>query len=475
MISEWMENLKDTCNPLVMLGTGTAVCWILLLAASPVFTTPSISLSHPISWRSTVLVSCFCTFAVAILIEKKMPLILGNLTGSTGALASSAASIVGVLVHSFVETTAAQYTSAALVGFSTASIALAWSQPLSDLPLRKRIAAAASGSIVGCLLFMAIAFIRQPFDLFFGIALSPISLGCLIALDKSDDHGTGTVPWHKGFFDLRLVASAAATGILLALCGHMVLENDSQWMTENVTGRACVGAFLVLEIALSVYLVKRARPESPALAHKPSVACMTLAFLFFPFATGKASILCLACAFAGFGCFMVFFAIVLGNMTQKLSTSPIETYARGFLVLTGGILFGEIVAQGAKLLYSQNVSYVEILSLIGMFVLLASEWQFIDAAKMANETSAMGGTDLHESQYQENAFNIRKFAKQYGLSPRKQDVLNLLIKGRSVPFICDELFLAKSTVATHVKHIYKKIGITQGRQELLDIVEHFEQ
>ena len=202
---------------------------------------------------------------------------------------------------------------------------------------------------------------------------------------------------------------------------------------------------------------------------------MTLAFLLFPFATGKASILCLACAFAGFGCFMVFFAIVLGNMTQKLSTSPIETYARGFLILTGGILFGEIVAQGAKLLYSQNVSYVGILSLIGMFVLLASEWQFIDAAKMANETSAMGGTDLHESQYQENAFNIRKFAKQYGLSPREQDVLNLPIKGRSVPFICDELFLAKSTVATHVKHIYKKIGITQGRQELLDIVEHFEQ
>ncbi|MFR4805173.1 MAG: hypothetical protein ACLT98_18765 [Eggerthellaceae bacterium] len=129
-----------------------------------------------------------------------------------------------------------------------------------------------------------------------------------------------------------------------------------------------------------------------------------------------------------------------GQYDAKASTSPIETYASGVLVLTGGILFGEIVAQGAKLLYSQNVSYVGILSLIGMFVLLASEWQFIDAAKMANETSAMGGTDLHESQYQENALNIRKFAKQYGLSPREQDVLNLLIKGRSVP-LCDELFL----------------------------------
>lgn len=474
MVSEWIENLKDICNPLVMLGMGTAVCWMLLLAASPVFTASAISLSHPIPWRSAVLVSCFCAFAIAILIEKKTPLILGNLTGSTGALASSAASIAGVLVHSFVETAAAQYASAALVGFSTASIALAWSQPLSNLPLRKRIAAAASGSIVGCLLFMAITSIQQPFGLFVGIALSPVSLGCLMALDKSDDCGTMMIPWHEGFFDLRLAASAAATGILFTLCGHMVLESDSQWIAENITGRTCIGAFLVLEIALSAYLVKRARPESPALAHKPSVACMALALLFFPFATGKANVLCLACAFAGFGCFMVFFAIVLGNMAQKLNTSPIETYARGFLILTGGMLFGEIIAQGAKLLYSQNMEYVGILSLIGMFVLLASEWQFIDAAKMANETSAMGGTDPHENQSQENAFDIRKFAEQYGLSPREQDVLKLLIKGRSVPFICDELFLAKSTVATHVKHIYKKIGITQGRQELIDVVERFE-
>ncbi|MEG0375895.1 MAG: helix-turn-helix transcriptional regulator, partial [Raoultibacter sp.] len=54
---------------------------------------------------------------------------------------------------------------------------------------------------------------------------------------------------------------------------------------------------------------------------------------------------------------------------------------------------------------------------------------------------------------------------------REQEVLALLVKGRSIPYICDELFVAKSTAQTHVRHIYAKMEITGGRQELIDIVE----
>ena len=43
--------------------------------------------------------------------------------------------------------------------------------------------------------------------------------------------------------------------------------------------------------------------------------------------------------------------------------------------------------------------------------------------------------------------------------------------GRSIPYICDELFIAKSTAQTHVRHIYAKMNITGGRQELIDRIE----
>ena len=65
---------------------------------------------------------------------------------------------------------------------------------------------------------------------------------------------------------------------------------------------------------------------------------------------------------------------------------------------------------------------------------------------------------------------LAAFAQRYGISKREQDVVRLLSKGRNVPFICDELFIAKSTVQTHIKHIYAKTGAT-NRQELLDVIE----
>lgn len=49
------------------------------------------------------------------------------------------------------------------------------------------------------------------------------------------------------------------------------------------------------------------------------------------------------------------------------------------------------------------------------------------------------------------------------------DVLLLLAAGRSQPYICDYLVLSKSTVSTHVSHIYQKCSV-HSRQELLDLV-----
>lgn len=59
---------------------------------------------------------------------------------------------------------------------------------------------------------------------------------------------------------------------------------------------------------------------------------------------------------------------------------------------------------------------------------------------------------------------------QYSLTPREREILEFLGHGRSVPFISDSLFLAKSTVETHRKHIYEKVGV-HNRQELLDMID----
>ncbi len=59
--------------------------------------------------------------------------------------------------------------------------------------------------------------------------------------------------------------------------------------------------------------------------------------------------------------------------------------------------------------------------------------------------------------------------KEYNLTSREKDVLELLLKGRSQTFIADELVLAPSTIKTHIKHIYQKVGVSD-KQELISVV-----
>jgi DNA-binding CsgD family transcriptional regulator len=58
----------------------------------------------------------------------------------------------------------------------------------------------------------------------------------------------------------------------------------------------------------------------------------------------------------------------------------------------------------------------------------------------------------------------------YGLTVRETEILLLLARGRSIPYIQEKLYLANGTVKTHTKHIYKKLGV-HSKQELLNLVE----
>lgn len=61
-------------------------------------------------------------------------------------------------------------------------------------------------------------------------------------------------------------------------------------------------------------------------------------------------------------------------------------------------------------------------------------------------------------------------AREHGLSNRETEIFLLLAQGRSRPYIRDALYLSKNTVATHIRHIYEKLGI-HSQQELIDLVE----
>lgn len=57
---------------------------------------------------------------------------------------------------------------------------------------------------------------------------------------------------------------------------------------------------------------------------------------------------------------------------------------------------------------------------------------------------------------------------RFGLTDRETEIAFLLARGRSRPYIREKLFISKNTVATHIRHIYGKLGV-HSKEELIDL------
>lgn len=65
----------------------------------------------------------------------------------------------------------------------------------------------------------------------------------------------------------------------------------------------------------------------------------------------------------------------------------------------------------------------------------------------------------------------RALQARHGLSDREAQVVGLLLRGKNVPAIADELFISQNTVRSHIKRIYRATDV-HTRQDLISYCEH---
>lgn len=63
-----------------------------------------------------------------------------------------------------------------------------------------------------------------------------------------------------------------------------------------------------------------------------------------------------------------------------------------------------------------------------------------------------------------------ELSKRYGLTRREGEIFSYLGRGYSPAFVARVLFVSESTVRSHVKAIYQKLGVT-SREELITLVD----
>ena len=101
--------------------------------------------------------------------------------------------------------------------------------------------------------------------------------------------------------------------------------------------------------------------------------------------------------------------------------------------------------------------------------------EMIDEEPEANlpATGATGTSTVAGSAqaYEERIARVTAYlARTYQLTPRECEVLPLVIKGRTISRIQEELHISQGTVSTHTRHIYQKTQVI-NRQGLLDLID----
>lgn len=102
-----------------------------------------------------------------------------------------------------------------------------------------------------------------------------------------------------------------------------------------------------------------------------------------------------------------------------------------------------------------------------LIVLFATFGTAVVALLMLENTTSRR-SQVDESETAETA--LRNLADAHQLTQRETEVFLLLAQGRSQTFISQQLVLAPSTVKTHAKHVYQKLGV-QSKQELISLAQ----
>lgn len=182
------------------------------------------------------------------------------------------------------------------------------------------------------------------------------------------------------------------------------------------------------------------------------------------------------------GCAMFLQALVyvaVAQSTQREGLAPLLSFGIGQALVSAIVLAGNVLGKQLALMDGNGFVLHAACGtgVLILFLMMANQAAEGTGGLPDSEEAGNGrppqpaGGDGHPADEGDASVNEAEiFAAAFGLTPRETEVLTLLGRGRSLPYIADALFVTTGTVKTHVKHIYRKCNVS-SRQELLDLLE----
>ncbi len=358
---------------------------------------------------------------------------------------------------------------AVLTGLGSGAVVLLWGELLAADGSRRTISVFISALATASACYLIISLLPRATAQFL-CALLPLASMGLYRVARRDD--APRLRQQQGRRPPRFVSHFPRRLVLIALffgCSFGAMKGFMSPISERWTNvRDLLNIAGIVAGVVALYLSTNVlRLDFNHLTYQVALPLMAAGFLFLPFHE-PASVIGTAVHQCGYQ----YFYIVLWSTWPIIAEEgdmPVGLPAAwSMLAIQFGQFVGSTVSAASMPLFSSDLSRAVLSSWAVFVILLVALFVFGDKTATTGWGYAKPGDEGREGVDPTAA--AARLANQAGLSPREAEVFALLAHGRTRSYIGNELSIGEETVKSHVKGIYRKMGL-HSQQDAIDLLD----
>lgn len=469
--------------PLRLCGQALLFAWRMCLFFSPIVL--SFSTEPPsclVSGRAVFLLACMASLTALALFEKKASSKGQGFSVLSGVVLAAGGTALAVFgLSGGVSSLAVALCGFIVAGVGDSLLALSYGRLYSQLSVKLSMRVVPFALVLAALLYAAVVNSAPVVAVPVTVAL-PVACGAILLFDLSSARSSGSTgaaeplledpekarftKWKISFYTAVLWLSF---GIMWSLAAGKLFGDGRLFGTFSLSVAALM-ALVALVVAALTYVLKLPTAKTFWIFVPLTVAGISVVAVI----DSNAQVFAFALVFAARGIAEMQLITHFAALCRRRGHCVATLFAGGFAILSGGEALGVIAGSAIAgigsmeltmvLLVCANVIVVAVI--LSIFRVNATFQKAELESALAKQASSHVSAPQQDSRTVEDV--VRAWAKGRGLSAREEEVAALLLSGRNVPAIAEMLCISQSTVHTHVKHIYEKLGV-HTRQELIDL------
>ena len=306
-------------------------------------------------------------------------------------------------------------------------------------------------------------------DVVLGAVLAGASSLLLFARGRSDGRSFNySVKETDGTLH-RFLVKVCAGSFLVGLANELVRFTHPSGPVLFFRGDSAYGAVVLILLLVNVGIVWQLasrRPSNFYFVCRGAIVLCVASALLLPYASDSS--LLFSVSIAGRQCLQMLIWIIVFMLCRKHHFSPVALFGASCSVWYLGSFVGIFLHRASVAVGpSMNGFTTDFVSVLAVFLLVVA---FVFLFSESDSDLVFGSATAAPVRKKAFRKGCDRLVREGRLTNREAEVLRLLAKGASVSHIEEKLYISASTVNTHMKHIYQKLGV-HSRKELYDLVE----